>query len=340
MVQVLKELAGCWGEKELESGLIVWPSNEYLVERTLLTERALRYVLRDLISARLIASHDSPNGKRYAIRDIRGDIIDAYGFDLSPLFARRGEFDGILIARKLENDALDRRHDAITIARRAVEEALQQLSLHFPSIDTGAFQQAFEALRRGTPRRGQPAGVEETLRAFTALRADVEKAFYDAHLEEGNAGRPGKPFRHYETDNEIPIEAYQDARQGESGGVRQNEQGDVGIPTAVVVEACPALESYDLKVRSAEDLIGAARYLRPSIGAHPSAWQEAEDIIGPERAAILLLYVLQVHTDDVAMGANRINNPGGLFRTLARKVATGGFDLQAELLTLRRRHMT
>jgi hypothetical protein len=39
----------------------------------------------------LITMRDSPNGKRYGRRDARGNIVEAYGFDLSPIAARHAE---------------------------------------------------------------------------------------------------------------------------------------------------------------------------------------------------------------------------------------------------------
>ena len=48
--QVLAELASVWGEQPW-SRLLVWPSNERLSERTGLSERAVRYALRDLIQS-------------------------------------------------------------------------------------------------------------------------------------------------------------------------------------------------------------------------------------------------------------------------------------------------
>ena len=38
---VLSELVACWGEQEWER-LLVWPSNDYLISRTGLSERAIR----------------------------------------------------------------------------------------------------------------------------------------------------------------------------------------------------------------------------------------------------------------------------------------------------------
>ncbi|MFL5238764.1 MAG: replication initiation protein RepC [Rhizomicrobium sp.] len=107
-----------------------------------------------------------------------------------------------------------------------------------------------------------------------------------------------------------------------------------------IVEACPAVSDYDQAICDLPDIVGAGRYLRASIGAHESAWTEAVAEIGMVKAAITVIYVLQLHTDDVASGANRIRNPGGYFRALVRMVKAGRIDLEVELLAMRRRRMS
>ena len=89
------------------------------------------------------------------------------------------------------------------------------------------------------------------------------------------------------------------------------------------------------------DIVSAGRYLRASLGAHESAWAEAVEEIGLVRAAIAVIYVLQLYDDDVSNGGeSRIKNPGGYFRALARMVKAGKIDLGVELLAMRRRRMS
>ena len=65
--------------------LVVFPSNRTLSSRAHgMPESTLRRNLATLVKAGLITRHDSPNGKRYAVRR-GGDIARAFGFDLSPL---------------------------------------------------------------------------------------------------------------------------------------------------------------------------------------------------------------------------------------------------------------
>ena len=71
---------------------IVWASNAYLMEQTGFSLSALRRHARRLVDAGLIAFKDSSNGKRWGHRDDQDYIIEAYGYDLSPLAARAEEF--------------------------------------------------------------------------------------------------------------------------------------------------------------------------------------------------------------------------------------------------------
>lgn len=330
---VLEKLVAVWGEAELHHKLLVWPSNEYLMARTGVPERSLRYTLKSLIELELIASKDSANGKRFAIRGAGGAIIDAYGFDLTPLYTRRGDFVAALAEQKAQREAQARLFDAITISRRAAHEALSATRLHYPTVSTAELERAVEELERRTPRRGHMGDISHIVDSWAKLRHDTEEHFYIAACA-------GKNGRHIETNNEAPIESCQKAFRKKAESARPNDAASPALSVAVVSEACPALADYGLTVRTERDLVAAARFLRGSLGAHESAWNEAVDAIGPIRAAATLLYVLQIHTDDVASGKNQLLNPGGYFRALARRIAERGFDIEVELLAMRRRRMT
>jgi replication initiation protein RepC len=94
-------------------------------------------------------------------------------------------------------------------------------------------------------------------------------------------------------------------------------------------------------VRDLADIVSAGRYLRASLGAHESAWAEAVTEIGVLRAAIAVIYTLQLYDDDLAKhgGESRIKNPGGYYRALVRMIKAGKLDLGVELLAMRRRRM-
>ena len=79
--------SGFTKEQDWEQGRrpIVWASNNYLMEHTGFSLTTLRRHMRHLVNVGLIAFKDSTNGKRWGHRDDQGYIINAHGFDLSPL---------------------------------------------------------------------------------------------------------------------------------------------------------------------------------------------------------------------------------------------------------------
>lgn len=325
---VLHELVGCWGEKELEGRLMVWPSNEYLVERTGLSERAIRLAMRALVELNLVVPRDSANGKRFAIRNLANEIVDAYGFDLSPLMARQAEFAGLVLERKLQRDAQARGFDRITIARRAAEEALRALASEFPEVSCVDIERDLAALQARTPRRGSMMPLDDLIAGWEAVQEKAEHRYF----EHGNAG---KTCRHIETNKGSSGEACNKALREEAEAVRHTGRA---VDLILLQEACPALADYGLDLRGRSGLIDAARFLRPSIGAHESALGEAIEKIGVELASAAVLYVLQVHSEDAASTRPMIKNPGGYYRALTRLIAERRFDMNRELMTLVARH--
>ncbi len=331
---VLSELVACWGEQEWER-LLVWPSNDYLMSRTGLTERAIRRILRQLIDLQLISPKDSPNGKRYAVKDLAGQVVDAFGFDLTPIYARRGDWAVMLMEQKQLREVQKRAFDEVTICRRAAEEALSALAEHFPDLDRAELEARLKSLQAATPTRSRTTLPADLLEAWQLLRTDAEEVFYQA----GNAGLG---VRHSNNNNGSPSESCNKGFPKKAEAVRSTEQTSEHLSPELILEACPTLGDYGQPVRDLADIVSAGRYLRASLGAHESAWAEAVEDIGTVRAALAVIYVLQLYEDDAARngGESRIKNPGGYFRALTRMVKSGKIDLAVELLAMRRRRMS
>ncbi|MPR09069.1 plasmid replication protein RepC [Microvirga tunisiensis] len=331
---VLSELVACWGEQEWER-LLVWPSNDYLVSRTGLSERGIRKAFRVLIDQQLIVPKESPNGKRYAVKDLAGEIVDAFGFDLTPVYARRGEWAERLIEQKQAREARKRTFDEITIARRATQEALGSLSREYPDLDRSDLEDRLRGLLARTPLRSTKAMPIDILDEWKSLRSACEETYY-------KAGYAGTQCRHTNNNNKSPSEPCNKGFPKKAEAVRSTEQTPEHLSPELILEACPTLSDYGQPVRDLADIVSAGRYLRASLGAHESAWAEAVEDIGTVRAAIAVIYTLQLYEDDVARngGESRIKNPGGYFRALTRMVKVGKIDLAVELLAMRRRRMS
>jgi replication initiation protein RepC len=103
---------------ELGRRPIVWTSNNFLMERLGLSFSSLRRHIRRMCDLGVIAMKDSSNGKRWGHRDDEGYIIEAYGFDLSPLAARAEEFEALHADLEKERQLRSDLHKKLTITRR------------------------------------------------------------------------------------------------------------------------------------------------------------------------------------------------------------------------------
>ena len=160
---------------------IVWASNAYLMEQTGFSLSALKRHARRLAEAGVIAFKDSPNGKRWGRRDANGVIIEAYGFDLSPLSARVEEFEELHAELQAEREICQRLKRQITVARRMIRariEAALSGALRGPWTQlTGMFEDLLARL----PRRNTASeALERLLTWFRELQERVEAAYLKA----------------------------------------------------------------------------------------------------------------------------------------------------------------
>jgi replication initiation protein RepC len=107
---------------------IAWPSAERQAEFLGgLSPQRVKMLNRQLCEAGIFVMRDHPQGKRYGRRDAQGRIIEAYGFDLSPLALRYDEFVKIAAAAKIERERMRKLKCRKTIARRAIAQAAEEL---------------------------------------------------------------------------------------------------------------------------------------------------------------------------------------------------------------------
>lgn len=160
---------------------IVWASNAYLVDQTGFSLSALKRHARRLVEIGVISFQDSSNGKRWGRRDAEGRIVEAYGFDLSPLSARVEEFEGLYAELQVERELCQRLKRQITVARRMIRariEAAVSGALHGPWTQ---FAGLFQDLLARLPRRHQASDQLEQLHTwFKDLQERVEATYLKA----------------------------------------------------------------------------------------------------------------------------------------------------------------
>src|SRR4051794_21177569 len=113
-----------------DSRPIVWPSARMQQEALGLSSTQVKATNRQLIELGLVTMKDSPNGKRYGIRDPKGRIIEAYGFDLAPLATRHADFVRLAEAGRAERHAMGRLRRRATIARKGIVQILETAAEH------------------------------------------------------------------------------------------------------------------------------------------------------------------------------------------------------------------
>src|SRR6516165_8474815 len=104
---------------------MVWPSARLQQEALGLSETQTKRLNRCLIEMGIVTMRDSPNGKRYGRRDGKGHIVEAYGFDLSPLAVRYAGFVRLAEEGRAEREAMGRLRRRATIARKGIVQILE-----------------------------------------------------------------------------------------------------------------------------------------------------------------------------------------------------------------------
>lgn len=168
---------------------IVWASNAYLMEQTGFSLSALKRHARRLAEVGAIAFKDSPNGKRWGHRDAEGVIVEAYGFDLSPLSARVEEFEQLHALLQAERALCQRLKRQITVSRRMIRARIEAALSGALSGPWARFTGLFEDLLNRLPRRNTTSEhLIGLLTWFKELQERVEAAFLKASLPDEAVG--------------------------------------------------------------------------------------------------------------------------------------------------------
>jgi replication initiation protein RepC len=159
---------------------VVWPSASMQQEALGLSKSGVQAVNRGLIDAGLITMKDSPNGKRYGVRDHQGRIVEAYGFDLSPIAARHAEFVRLAAEAKAERALIGRLRRRATIARKAIAQILETVAeFGFGGDEWSRLRHETQALIKSLGLVERPEeiaiGVGSLERRQTAARARLEQ---------------------------------------------------------------------------------------------------------------------------------------------------------------------
>jgi replication initiation protein RepC len=294
-------------ELSVETGLVVFPSNEQLIRRANgMSPATLRRHLAVLVECGLIIRRDSPNGKRFARKGEGGAIEQAFGFDLSPLLARAAEFEQIAAAAHAQRRDLKRLKERLTICRRDIVKMIDAGLNEGVPANWRAYRGRYEALVSALPRTLSVEVAGTVVSRMEDLWADVHQAldsFVNSQIQNASESQTE---RHIQNSNTKP---YSDDEQ-KSGPEKQHEAGgdqsdlsaeapgsnnvshlpERALPLGMVLDACPELLTLadGGNIRTWREFVAAAGLARPYLGISPSAWQDATEAMGPQNAAITL----------------------------------------------------
>lgn len=316
------------------ANLVVFPSNASLSERAHgMAESTLRRHLAALVNAGLILRHDSPNGKRYAARGAGGEITRAFGFDLRPLLVRASEINNTASEVRAAAEHLKRLREDVTLMKRDT----LKLVLYGQESGTDGPWEAFEAALLGIHkqmRRNLPYDTLSELHAeIKALLSKVRHVFIKT---EDMSGSDSNNERHYQNSNKDSYES-ELCREKDKGGegrgktieTKSAETELPSIPLGLVLKACPDIMPYAKDgLRHWHELVGTAAFVRGMMGISRDAWEQAQQIMGPEVAAVTVVAILQ--------RIEEIKSPGGYLRALTRKAETDGFSPGPMIMALLR----
>jgi replication initiation protein RepC len=326
---------------------IVWPSNRKLETVLGLGRRQVQNVLNALIRAKLITPVDSPTGRRWGHRDAKtGKIVEAYGFDLSPIGLRHDEFIALAeraAVEERERAALRRR---LTIARKAIQQ-IAETGIEHQLTDRNWHYWLAEALtlvltiRDDLPLEGLQAMVAELEQRRTEGEAALREAFDSQQI--ASVGAIGcTPI----TTTNKPT-ADKSATRNIDWEKRRNGQGDSptspdpvsperpqqllpAVTPKFVLNVSPALKAYLFTPSPGwADLVEAANGLRQQLGISRPAWIDACQAMGRYQAATAVAVI--------AAKRESIHSPGGYLRGMIGRAQTGELHLANSLWGLARR---
>jgi len=362
---VLEALLTFHPETVLAAGagnIVVFPSNRRLSFRARgMAASTLRRHLAALVDRGLIFRRDSSNGKRFARRNARGGIEEAFGFDLSLFVARAEEFEQAAEATEARRLRMARMKQSITITRRDIAKMIAAGVEGSVCADWPALHRRLQGIVVPAPRTQALEALELALGELTRLASEclalLEAAIpgaalspvQDANeiqvsastsapvpeeampLERGNGNEPVVPTSASAGSQDDVTGPRPDDEGGrapvETSSTAPPASGISRVPLALVVAACPAICDYARGgIRTIGDLCATADLVRSLLGVTLDAWAEASRVMGREGAAIVIAAILQ--------RGDAIKSPGGYLRSLARRTASGRFSVWPMLLAL------
>jgi replication initiation protein RepC len=321
---------------------IVWPSARRQQEFLGLSAARVKVLNRVLFDAGIFVIRDNEQGKRYGRRGPDGHIIEAYGFDLTPLAQRYDEFVRLAAEAKIEREHMRALRKRATIARRAIRQAGEALDV-LGALPPDWARLKVEVADLIVAARGADRSEDLVLvaRALESRKAEVEQWLRDASkpVDTHPSGLANEP---HSTSTKLPLNPYQDTviaseesspAQAEPKTTASNlisPEKAIGIKPAELVDLAPRLAQYiPHGTLTWNHVLDAADWLRGELGVSRSLWADACNTMGRDQAALAMAIVSTKSESHFSRSA------GGYFAGMVRKHERGELHLERSLWALR-----
>ena len=327
---------------------IVWPSALLQQEALGLSETQAKRLNRCLIEAGLVTMKDSPNGKRYGKRDPKGRIVEAYGFDLSPLAPRYTEFVRLAEEGRAERETMGRLRRRATIARKGIVQILETACDYvLEGEEWRTLERDAQAIMQALKRAERPDDMEEGVTSLEqqqrAARARLEMLLKDvkktpSQVENDPHQYTYNPTPYPSQDTVIASNSSSEAAEPfvsqspEPEPQKRPEKGSVhGVRPDELMRLAPRLRSYLRRPNPTwPEIIDAADWLRHDLDVSKSLWGDACVTMGRDLAAVALAIVSTKDPEHFR------TTPGGYFHGMVQKAKTGELHLERTVWALRR----
>lgn len=329
---------------------IAWPSARHEAEFLGLSPARVKQLNRALFEAGIFVMRDNEQGKRYGRRDPETKrIIEAFGFDLSPLALRYEEFVRVAAAARVERDRMRKLRRRATLARRAIRQAGEELAVqrHVPE-GWRSLEEEVVALALGCRHASRSDELAVVVGGLERRKIQAEQWVRDLvkPVETDPEGLADEPHQYTITTltaypNKDTVLAQRDRSsapakpesQAPSPRLRNDPFPEpLGLTPGHLLELAPRLSPY-VPPGSTEvawpAIVEAADWLGGEMGISRTLWARACQVMGRPYAAVALALM------STRQPGHFTSSPGGYFAGMLRKYEKGELRLAGTLWALR-----
>ena len=328
-------------------------------------ERAIQKLEQQLFDIGAITWNDSGNHKRFGKRSESGDILFAYGVDLSPLAELRTLLQRKYDEKQLRDAAWMETKRQISFYRARIRAYLgeicedhpdEMLAAHARYEEIAYSIRAYMSLEDLRSLLGKHESLYNDVQALVESLAGSIKS---CELSQESTSKDAKKDSHiYSTTNPLSDKSdtsshsdigFQESVAEPSGvngedracGTDQETEDFNNDLARITVKQVLNATSSRFKERipmhprglNHNDLVEAAYAILPELGIHKSAWAEACLVLGRFGAAVCVAIIDQ----KAQMPENRVRNPGGYLREMTARARKGELNLHRSIFGLLKR---